>query len=83
MILIVCINDILLTWSDVVGTVKAKEYMKTQSVTKDIGRSRYFLAIKIVHSKHGVYFSFNENILWIYYKRLNTRLHASAYFYGY
>ena len=37
MILIVYVDDILLTESDIDGIEKAKEYLKTQFVTKDMG----------------------------------------------
>jgi len=36
---------------------KAKEYLKTQFVTKDIGKIRYFLGIEIANSKHQVVLS--------------------------
>ena len=35
-------DDILLTGSDIVDIVKAKEYLKTQFVTKNMGKPRYF-----------------------------------------
>ena len=45
---------LLLIRSDVDGIEKAKEYIKAQFVTKEMGRPRYFLEIEIALSKHEV-----------------------------
>ena len=53
-VIIVVYVDILLNGSDVTGIEKAKEYMKTQFVNKDMGIPRCYLGIKIAHSKYVV-----------------------------
>ena len=57
MMLTVYDDDILLIGSNVASIVKSKEYLKTQFVTKVMGRPRYFLRIEIYHRKHGVILS--------------------------
>ena len=47
LILIIYFDDILLTGSDVACIIKAKEYLKTRFVIKEMGKSRYFLGIEI------------------------------------
>jgi len=47
-ILDVFVDDILLIRSDVDGIEKAKEYIKAQFVTKEMGRPRYFLEIELL-----------------------------------
>jgi len=63
-ILIVYVDDILLTGSDVTSTEKAKKYLKTQSVIKNMDMSRYSLRIEIAHNKHRVVL--NRSMFWIY-----------------
>ncbi|KAL0311158.1 UNVERIFIED_CONTAM: Retrovirus-related Pol polyprotein from transposon RE2 [Sesamum angustifolium] len=52
--IIVYVDDILITGSDLVGIEEAKTYLQKHFVTKDLGRPRYFLGIEIAHSKHGI-----------------------------
>jgi len=47
-IIFVYVIDILLTGSDVDSIKEAKEYLKTQLVTKDMGRPRTFLGLKLL-----------------------------------
>ncbi|KAL0324978.1 UNVERIFIED_CONTAM: Retrovirus-related Pol polyprotein from transposon RE2 [Sesamum radiatum] len=53
-VLAVYVDDILITGSDIVGIEEAKTYLQKHFVTKDLGRPKYFLGIKIAYSKHGV-----------------------------
>ena len=48
--------------------MKATEYLKIQSVTKDMGRPRYFLGIVITHRKHGVVLSQQKHALDLPYE---------------
>ena len=57
MILVVYIDDILPIKSDGDSIKKAKKYLKTQFVTKDMGMPKYVLGIEISQSKHGVVLS--------------------------
>ena len=50
-ILVVYVDDILLTRSDVDHIEKAKEYLKTRFVTKHMGMLKYFSRIEIVDSQ--------------------------------
>jgi len=54
-VLVVYVDDILLTGSDSTGIVETKMYLKRHFVTKDMGRPKYFLGI--VHQKHSVLLS--------------------------
>ena len=54
--MILIVDDILLIGSDVADIMRAKEYMKTRFVTKDMVRPRYFFGIEITSSKHRVVF---------------------------
>jgi len=47
MILVVYVDNILLTGSNVNGIEKAKERLKSHFVTKDMERPRYFFEIEI------------------------------------
>jgi len=65
MILDLYFDDNLLTGSDVDGIKKAKEYLKTQFVTKDIGSPRYYFGIKMIkiaHNKHRVVYFFSTEV---------------------
>ena len=44
-ILVMYVDDIVLTGSDSAGLVKIKEYLRYHFVTKDMGKSKYFLGI--------------------------------------
>ncbi|KAK4380940.1 Retrovirus-related Pol polyprotein from transposon RE2 [Sesamum angolense] len=59
-VLAVYVDDILITGSDIVGIEEAKTYLQKHFVTKDLGRPRYFLGIKIAHSKHGISLSLRK-----------------------
>ena len=53
-ILVVYVNDILLTGSDTDDIAKTKEYLMKHFVTKNIGRHRYFLGIEFTYNKDKV-----------------------------
>ena len=50
--LVVYVDDILLTGSDFVALAETKKYLKRYFVTKNMGKSRYFLGIEVVYQKH-------------------------------
>ena len=52
--LVIYVDDIIVTESNSDGIDKVKEHLKTQIVTKDMSRSRYFLEIEVTHIKHRV-----------------------------
>lgn len=53
-ILIVYVDDILISGGDVQGIDETKTYLQQHFVIKDMGRPKYFLGIEIAHSKSGV-----------------------------
>jgi len=61
--------DIQLVGSDSDGIRKAKKYLKTQFVTKNIGKPRYFLGLKLLTV--NMWFFIKGSMLWIYYKKLD------------
>ena len=56
-ILVVYVDDILLTGSDFVALTETKEYLKSNFVTKYMGKPRYFLGIGVAYQKHGLLLS--------------------------
>ena len=55
--LIVYVDNILLIKRDSVALAKTKEYLKRHFVTKDMGKPKYFLRIKVAYKKHGLLLS--------------------------
>lgn len=53
MVIAVYVDNILLIGDDKHGLEGAKQYFQKHFITKDVGRTRYFLRIK-VFSKEGV-----------------------------
>ena len=49
--LVVYVDDILLTGCDAATISDIKEYLRRYFVSKDIGKSKYFLDIEFVYSK--------------------------------
>ena len=56
-VLVVYVDDILLTGSDPGGLLETKKHLKCHFVTKDMGRFKYFLRIEISHQKHSILLS--------------------------
>lgn len=52
-ILVVYVDDILLTSSDTHGVEEVRKYVAKYFVTKNLGRPRYFLGIEIAYGKDG------------------------------
>ena len=57
MVLIVYVDDILLSDSDATVIEETKKYLQGQFVTKDLGNLRYVLGIEVAHGKQGVVLS--------------------------
>ena len=49
-ILAVCVDDILVTDSNVKGIAEIKQHLHTHFVTKDMGKSHYFLGIEFAYA---------------------------------
>ena len=70
-ILAVYVDDILLTRSDITGIMETKEYPKKQFVTKDMGRSIYFLRIEFTHGKEMMALSQRKYALDLLQENMN------------
>jgi len=68
-ILTVYVDDILLIRSDSVALAETKEYLKRHFVTKDMGKPRFFLGLKLL-IKGMVYFYLRESIHLISSRKL-------------
>ena len=56
-LLVVCVNDIVITRSDSKGISSLKSFLQSQFHIKDLGMLRYFLDIKVMRNKHGIFLS--------------------------
>jgi len=55
--LIVYVDDIIISVSNSVGIANLKAYLSHQFQTKDLGTLRYFLEIEVARSKMSMYLS--------------------------
>ena len=56
-LLVVYVNDIVITRSDSKGISSFKSFLHSQFHTKELGMLRYFLGIEVVRSKHEIFLS--------------------------
>jgi hypothetical protein len=56
-ILVVCVNDIVITGSDKEGIQILINHLSLSFLIKDLGKLRYFLGIEVARSKAGISFS--------------------------
>ena len=56
-ILVVYVDDILVSGSDKAGIDENREFLKKHFVTKDLDKPRYLLGIEIAYAKDGVVLS--------------------------
>ena len=49
-LLVVCVNDIVITMSDSKGISSLKSFPQSKFHTKDLRMLRYFLSIEVMHS---------------------------------
>ena len=61
--LIVYVDDIVITCSDQDGILKLKQHLFRHFQTKDLGKLKYFLGIKIAQSNSGVVMSQRKYVL--------------------
>ena len=62
-LLVVYVDDIVITWSDSKGISSLKSFLQSQFHTKDLGMLRYFLGIEVMRSKHGIFLSQRKYVL--------------------
>ena len=56
-LLIVYMDDIVITGSDSKGISSLKSFLQSQFYTKDLGMLRYLLGIEVMRSKHEIFLS--------------------------
>ena len=61
--LIVYVDDIVITGSDSIGISSLKSFLQGQFHTKDLGILRYFLGVKVMRSEHGIFLSKKKYVL--------------------
>ena len=62
-LLVMYVNDIVITGSDSKGISSLKSFFQSQFHTKDLGMLRYFLGIEVIQRKHGIFLSQRKYVL--------------------
>ncbi|XP_077222036.1 uncharacterized protein LOC143855868 [Tasmannia lanceolata] len=62
-LLIVYVDDVIITGSDSEGIHRLKIFLQKEFSTKDLGRLRYFLGIEVAHSTRGLSLSQRKYVL--------------------
>ncbi|KAJ9557316.1 LOW QUALITY PROTEIN: hypothetical protein OSB04_011930 [Centaurea solstitialis] len=62
-IVVVYVDDIIITGDDEVGITELKQFLQSQFQISDLGRLRYFLGIEVSHSPQGILLSQRKYIL--------------------
>ena len=61
--LVVYVDDIVITGSDTKGISSHKFFLQSQFHTKDLGMLRYFLGIEVMRSKYEIFLSQRKHVL--------------------
>ena len=62
-LLVVYVDDIVITGSDSAGITSLKSFLQTQFQTKDLGLLKYFLGIEVSRCKRGIFLSQRKYVL--------------------
>ena len=62
-LLVVYVNDIVITGRDSKGISSLKSCLHNQFHTKDLGMLRYFMGIEVIRSKRGIFLSQRKYVL--------------------
>jgi len=62
-LLVVYVDDIVITGDDTIGIVSLKKHLHERFQTKDLGSLKYFLGIEVAKSKKGVHLSQRKYVL--------------------
>ena len=62
-LLVVYVDDIVITGSDSTGISSLKSFLQGQFHTKDLGMLRYFLSVEVMWRKHGIFLSQRKYVL--------------------
>nr|GEU40278.1 ribonuclease H-like domain-containing protein [Tanacetum cinerariifolium] len=63
--LLVYVDDIIVTGSNIHEIEKFKEFLKSRFMIKDLGRLKYFLGIKVVDTSNGIFLSQRKYCLYL------------------
>ena len=56
-LLVVYVDDIVITGNDTIGISTLKSFLQSQFQTKDLGMLKYFLGVEVMRSKKGIFLS--------------------------
>ena len=62
-LLVVYVDDIVITGSDSKGILSLKSFLHNQFHTKDLGMLKYFLGVEVMRSKQGILLSLRKYVL--------------------
>lgn len=61
--MVVYVDDIVITGSDIVGTSSLKSLFHTQFQTKDLGPLKFFFGVEVSRCKKGIFLSQRKYVL--------------------
>ena len=67
-LLVVYVDDIVITGSDSKGILSLKSFLHSQSHTKNLEMLKYFLGVEVMRSKHGILVSQWKYLLDMFFK---------------
>lgn len=56
-LMVVYVDDMVITWSNTSRISKLKSFLKTKSNVKDLGPLKHFLGIEVSRSRKGIFLS--------------------------
>ena len=62
-LLVVYVDDIIITGNDMAGISSLKSFLYGQFHTKDLGMLKYFLGVEVMRSKRGIFLSQRQYVL--------------------
>ena len=62
-LLVVYVDDIIITGNDTEGISSLKSFLHGQFHTKDLGMLKYFLGVEVMKSKRGIFLSQRKYVL--------------------
>ena len=78
LVLVVYVDDIVITASDSKGISSLKSFLQSQFHTKDLGMLRYLLGIKVLRSKQGIFLSQRKYVLDLLSKDRKLRVKSCS-----